>query len=101
MSQHLETIEVLTARISELQDSCLAKTNRITTLEEKNQTLESDACEAKLETSKALKEKESAARECRRLETSKKDLEGKVELLTSEMAKLEEESRYGLSFILI
>ncbi|XP_058791903.1 GRIP and coiled-coil domain-containing protein 2 [Phymastichus coffea] len=93
VSQHLETIEVLTARISELQDSYLAKTTRITTLEEKNQTLELDAREAKLETSKALKEKESHAREARRLETAKKDLEGKIELLTSEMAKTEEESR--------
>lgn len=93
MSQHLETIEVLTARISELQDSCLAKTNRITTLEEKNQTLESDAREAKLEASKAVKDKETQSREARRLETAKKDLEAKVELLTSEMAKLEEENR--------
>lgn len=93
MNQHLETIEVLTARITELQDSCVAKTNRITSLEEKSQNLESEARVAKLETTKSVKEKESLARECRRLETSKKTLEAKVELLTSEMVKLEEESR--------
>lgn len=89
----METIEVLTARVSELQESCLTKTSRITLLEEKNSTLETEAREAKLETSKAVKEKESLTRESRRLETSKKDLEAKVELLTSEMNKLEEENR--------
>ncbi|XP_014211833.1 GRIP and coiled-coil domain-containing protein 2 [Copidosoma floridanum] len=93
VNQHLETIDVLNARVSELQDSYVAKSNRVTTLEEKNQTLESEAREAKLEVSKAINEKESYAREARRLETSKRDLEAKVELLTSEMAKLEEENR--------
>ena len=56
--------------------------------------METESREAKIETSRAVKEKESFARDTRRLETAKRDLETKVELLTSEMAKLEEESRY-------
>ncbi|KAJ8682709.1 hypothetical protein QAD02_018501 [Eretmocerus hayati] len=96
ISQHIETIELLTSRVSELQESCVAKTNKVTTLEERNSTLESDMREAKLEVAKVLKEKDSISRELRRVEASKKTLEGKVELLTSEMNKIEEENRSRL-----
>ena len=93
VNQHVETIDTLNSRIAELQDTCLAKATRITTLEEKNLSLESDTREAKLLATKAINDKDAALRESKHLEIIKKDLEEKVELLTSEMVKLEKECR--------
>ena len=93
VNQHVETIDTLNSRIAELQDTCLAKATRITTLEEKNLSLESDTREAKLLATKAINDKDAALRESKHLEIVKQDLEAKVELLTSEMVKLEKECR--------
>ncbi|KAL7287628.1 hypothetical protein TKK_0018273 [Trichogramma kaykai] len=92
IKQHLETIEVLTARIMELQDSCLSKATRITILEEKNSTFEMETREAKSEAAKAVNEKDAANRELTRLMLAKKDLEAKIESLTLEMGRVEEEN---------
>lgn len=79
--------------MSDLEANCLAKSNQIATLGDKNQSLESNVTQLKSDFAKFQKEKEKLAREIRRLETCKKDLESKVDLLKSEIAKAGEENR--------